>query len=196
MISSPGNNGETALYCWSWSKDYLEFSKWLLEQLKNCMSECNPPLYTIQDNDRDQPLMLAVANHHLEIVCWLVSIDPDCMKTQKKNKRSVLHYAAANNNTEIASVLLKALESVKSSEKLSLISSPDSDVMTTSTGRIQKVILNSANGCLKNPRIAFQNLIRCYTQFKITMETRLLCMLCRVIILKLLVGLPALIRIV
>ena len=66
--------------------------------------------------------MMAVTNHHDEIVSWLVSIDPDCMNTQNKNKRSVLHYAAAKNNNEIASVLLTAL---KSSDRLSLISSPD-----------------------------------------------------------------------
>ena len=46
------------------------------------------------------------------------------MKTQNTNKQSERH---ANNNTEIASVLLKAL---MSTDKLSLISSPDNDGMT------------------------------------------------------------------
>ena len=66
--------------------------------------------------------MLAVANHHLEIVSWLVSIDPDCMKTQKKIEGSVLHCAAENGNIEIASVLSKSLNS---SDKSFLISSPE-----------------------------------------------------------------------
>ena len=71
--------------------------------------------------------MVAVANHHLENVSWLVSIDADSMKTKNTNKQSERHHAAANNNTEIASVLLKAL---KSTDKLSLTSSPDNDGMT------------------------------------------------------------------
>ena len=121
LISSPKNHGWTTFY-WSCSQGYLELSKWLLEDYKNCKSESDPLFYTIQDNDGDTPLMLAVTNHHDEIVSWLVSIDPDCMNTQNKNKRSVLHDAAANNNNEIASVLLNAL---KSSDRLSLISSPD-----------------------------------------------------------------------
>ena len=83
------------------------------------MSEYDPLLHTIQKKDGNTPLMLAVANHHLENVSWLVSIDPDCMKTQNKNKRSVLHYAAANNNTEIASVFPKLLNSL---EKIAMYS--------------------------------------------------------------------------
>ena len=91
------------------------------------MSEYDPLLHTIQNMDGNTPLMLAVVNHHLVNVSWLDSIDQDCMKTRNKNKRSVLHYSAASINTEIASVLLKAS---KSSDKLSLISSPGSDGMT------------------------------------------------------------------
>ena len=49
------------------------------------------------------------------------------MKLPNKDKLSVLHVAAANGKTEIASVLLK---SVNSSDKSSLISSPDDEGMT------------------------------------------------------------------
>ena len=126
LILSPDNNGMTAFY-WSCSKGHLDLSKWLLEEYKNCMSESDPLLHRIQDNDRDTPLMLAVANHHLEIVSWLVSIDPDCVKTQNREKQSALHYAAANGNFEIASILIKSLNS---SDKSSLISSPDNNGMT------------------------------------------------------------------
>ena len=69
-----------------------------------------------------------MANHHLEIVSWLVSIDPDCMKTRNKLKGSVLHCAAENGNIEIASVLLKLLNS---SDKSFLISSPENLRRTT-----------------------------------------------------------------
>ena len=110
LISSPENNGVTA-FSWSCLKGYFEIIKWLLENHKNCMSEPDPLLLEIQDNDGNTPLMQAVLSHYLEIVSWLVSIGPDCVKRQNKNKRNVLHYAAANNNTEIASVLLKALKS-------------------------------------------------------------------------------------
>ena len=126
IISSQNNNGMTAFHL-SCSEGHLEFSKWLLEEYKNCKSESDQLLHTIQGNDGYTPLMLAVVNQHLAIVRWLVSIDPDCMKTRNKNEASVLHYAAANNNTDIASVLLKAL---KSSDKFSLISSPDKNGLT------------------------------------------------------------------
>ena len=79
--------------------------------------------------------MVAVANHHLEKVSWLVSIDVDSMKTQNTNKQSQLHHSAANNNTEIASVLLKAL---KSSDNFSLISSADNSGRTTFTWSCSK----------------------------------------------------------
>ena len=71
--------------------------------------------------------MLAVLRNHLEIVSWLVSIDPACIKIQIKDNVSALEVAAANGKTEIASVLLK---SVKSSEKRSLISSSDDENRT------------------------------------------------------------------
>ena len=94
------------------------------------MSEYDPLLHTIQDNDGDTPLMLAEANHHLEIVSWLISIDADSMNKQNTNKQSELYHAAANTNTEIASVLLKLLKALKSTDKLSLISSPDNSGRT------------------------------------------------------------------
>ena len=62
--------------------------------------------------------------------------------------------------------------------------------------RVLKVISSSANGCEENTIIASQNLISCYTQYKIMMEKHLLCRLCFLIILKLLVGLPASSRVV
>ena len=71
--------------------------------------------------------MLAVLRSDLEIVGWLASIDLSCMKLQNKNKLSVLHVAATNGKTEIALVLLK---SVNSSDKSSLISSPDDEGLT------------------------------------------------------------------
>ena len=73
LISSADNRGRTTV-TWSCSKGHLEFRKWLLEEYKNSMSESDPLLHTIQDNDGDTPLMMAEANHHLEIVSWLVSI--------------------------------------------------------------------------------------------------------------------------
>ena len=102
------------------SKGHLESSKWLFDGYKNCMSEYDPLLHTIQNKDGNTPLMLAVANHHLVNVSLLVSLDTDCMKTRNKNKRNVLYYTSANNNTEIASVLLK-LKLLKSPDKLPLI---------------------------------------------------------------------------
>ena len=126
LISSPENNGVTA-FSWSRLKGYFEFSKWLLENYKNCMSEPDPLLHEIQDNDGNTPLMEAVLSHYLEIVSWLASIDPDCMKTRNKLKVSVLHCAAENGNIEIASVLLKSLNS---SDKKSLISWPDNNGVT------------------------------------------------------------------
>ena len=121
LISSPDNNGVTAFH-FSCSKGHLEFCQWLIHDYENCKSESDPLLHTIQDNDGFTPLVLAVANQHLEIVSWLVSIDPKCIKTQNKLKRSVLHCAAENGNIEIASVLLKSLNS---SDRSSLISSPE-----------------------------------------------------------------------
>ena len=112
---------------WSCLKGYLEFSKWLLEEYNNYKSESDPLFHTIQYNNGITPLVLAVLRNHLEIVGWLASIDLACMKLQNKDKLSVLHVAAANGKTEIASVFLK---SVNSSEKSSLISSPDDEGMT------------------------------------------------------------------
>ena len=91
------------------------------------MSESDPLLHTIQDNKGYTLLMQAVLSHQLEIVSWLASTDPDCMKTHKKNEQNVLHCAAENNNTEIASVLLKTLKSL---DKLSLISSSEINGVT------------------------------------------------------------------
>ena len=91
------------------------------------MSESDLLLHTIQDNDGNTPLMHAVLSHHLEIVIWLASIDKCCVKTRNRNKHSALHFSAANGNIEIASVLLKLLNS---SEKTSLISWPDNNGIT------------------------------------------------------------------
>ena len=126
LISSPDDEGMTAFH-WSCLEGHLEISKWLLEEYKNYKSESDPLLHTIQNNNGTTPLVLAVLSNHLEIVGWLASIDLACMKLQNKDKLSVLHVAAANGNTEIASVLLK---SVNSSDKSSLISSPDDEGMT------------------------------------------------------------------
>ena len=126
MISSPDNVGKTAFH-WSCSMGHLEFSQWLLEEYKNCKSESDPLLYTIQDSDGDTPLVVAVLNQKHEIVSWLASLDPDCIKTRNKNKQSVLHLAALTGSTEIASVLLKSLNS---SDKIFLISSPDNNGWT------------------------------------------------------------------
>ena len=126
LISSPDDEGMTAFH-WSCLEGHLEFSKWLLEEYKNYKSESDPLFHTIQYNNGITPLVLAVLRNHLEIVGWLASIDLACMKLQNKDKLSVLHVAAANGKTEIASVLLK---SVNSSEKSSLISSPDDEGMT------------------------------------------------------------------
>ena len=126
MISSPDNGGRRIFHK-SCSQGHLEFSKWLLEEHKNCKSKSDPLLHTIRDNDGKTPLMLAVLSTHLEIVRGLASIDLACMKLQNKDKLSVLHVAAANGKTEIALVLLK---SVNSSDKSSLISSPDDEGLT------------------------------------------------------------------
>ena len=123
LILSPDKYGETAFH-WSCSEGHLEFSQWLIHEYKNCMSESDPPLQTVQDNAGDTPLALAVINQQLVIVRWLVSIDPDCMKTRSKQQESVLHHAAANGDTEIASFLLKSLNSP---DKISLILSPVND---------------------------------------------------------------------
>ena len=81
----------------------------------------------MQNNNGITPLVLAVLRNHLEIVGGLASIDLACMKLPNIDKLSVLHVAAANGKTEIASVLLKL---VSSSDKSSLISSPDDKSMT------------------------------------------------------------------
>ena len=99
--------------------------------------------------------MLAVANNHLVNVSLLVSIDTDCMKTRNKNKRSVLHYSAASINTEIASVLLKAS---KSSDKLSLISSPGSDGMTNFN-------LSCSKGHLESSKWLFDGYKNCMSEY-------------------------------
>ena len=126
LILSPDENGMTAFHR-SCLKGHLEFSQWLFHEYKNCKSESDPPLQVVQDNDGDTPLVYAVANQQFVIVRWLVSIDPDCMKTQNKKQENVLHQAAASGNTEIASVLLKPLNS---SDENSLILSPDENGMT------------------------------------------------------------------
>ena len=126
LISSPDDEGMTALN-WLCSEGHLELSKWLLEEYKNYKSEPDPLLHTIQNNNGITPLVLTVLRNRLEIVGWLASIDLVCMKLQNKDNLSVLHVAAANGKTEIASVLLK---SVNSSDKSSLISSPDDKGMT------------------------------------------------------------------
>ena len=121
LISSPDDKGRTAFHR-SCSQGHLEFSKCLLEEYKNCKSESDPLLHTIQNNYEITPLMLAVRRNHLEIVSWLASIEPACMKKQNKDKLSKLQVAAANGKTENASALF---ESLNSSDKSSLISSPD-----------------------------------------------------------------------
>ena len=146
LISSPDNNGVTAFY-WSCSKGYLEFSKWLLEIYKNYMSESDPLLHTIQDKNGYTPLMQAVLSHHLKTVSWLASIDPDCMKTRNKKKQSALHYAAAKDNIEMASVLLKSLSS---SDKNSLISSPDNKGVTAFSWSYLKFYLEFSKSLLED----------------------------------------------
>ena len=126
LISSPDDKGMTAFH-WSCSEGNLEFSKWLLEEYKNYKSESDPLLYTFQYNNGITPLGLAVLRNHLEIVGWLANIDLACMNLQNTDKLSVLHVAAANCKTEIASVLLKLVNSLV---KSSLISSPDDKGMT------------------------------------------------------------------
>ena len=138
----------------SCSKGHLESSKWLFDGYKNYMSEYDPRLHTIQNKDGNTPLMLAVANHHLINVSLLVSLDTVCMKTRNKNKRSVLHYSAASINTEIASVLLKAS---KSSDKLSLISSPGSDGMTNFN-------LSCSKGHLESSKWLFDGYKNCMSE--------------------------------
>ena len=150
LILSPDNDGGTAFH-WFCSKGHLGFSQWLIHEYKNCKSEIDPPLQIVQDNVGNTTLAIAVISDHLDIVSWLVSIDPDCMKTRNKKKESVLHIAAANGNTEIASVLLKSLNS---SDKNALILSPDIDGMTAfhwscSKGHLEfsKMMLEEYNTC-------------------------------------------------
>ena len=51
------------------------------------MSESDPLLDTIQDNIGYMLLMQAVLSHHLEVVSWLASIDPDCIKNITKTNK-------------------------------------------------------------------------------------------------------------
>ena len=86
FISFPDNDGRTAFHR-SCSESHFQFSKWLLEEYKNYKSESDPLLHTTQNNNGITPLMLALLSNHLEIVSWLVSIDPACMKIQNKKKK-------------------------------------------------------------------------------------------------------------
>ena len=108
LISSPADEGRTA-FLWSCSQSHLEFSKWLLEEYKNCKSEFDPLLHKIQSNYGNTPLMLSVLKNHLEKVSWLASIDLACLKTRNKKNKTVFPFAAANDKTGIASILLKSL---------------------------------------------------------------------------------------
>ena len=108
LISSPDNDGKTAFY-FSCSQGHLEFRKWLLGEYNNCKSESDQLLHTIQDIDRNTPLITAVLSNHPEIVSWLASIDPACMKIQNKYKISELNFAAADGKIELASAPLMSL---------------------------------------------------------------------------------------
>ena len=101
LISPPDNNFVTSVY-WSCSKGYLEFSKWLLEEFKNCQSESDHLLHTFKDKDGNTPIEAAVFYLQLEIVSWLDSIDPDCMKTRKKTNEG--YYI-----TQLQTTILKLL---------------------------------------------------------------------------------------
>ena len=174
LFSSPDDKSMTGFH-WSCSEGHLEFSKWLLEEYKNYKSESDPLLHTIRDVDGITPLVLAVLRKYLEIDGWLTSIDLACMKLPNIDKLSVLHVAAANGKTEIASVLIKL---VSSSDKSSLISSPDDKSMTAFHWSCSECHLEFSKWLLEEYKNSSQNLIRCYTQCKITMESRLLCLLC------------------
>ncbi|XP_063711699.1 serine/threonine-protein phosphatase 6 regulatory ankyrin repeat subunit B-like [Symsagittifera roscoffensis] len=121
LFISPDKYGAISLHdsCWD---GHLEFSQWLIDEYEKCKSESDPPLPTIQDKDGWTPLAYAVQNNQLDVVRWLVRIDPEGMKTRNKIKRSVLHHAALNGNIEIASVFLELLEP---SDKCALFISPD-----------------------------------------------------------------------
>ena len=121
LIISPDKYGAISLL-YSCFKGHLEFSQWLIDKYEKCKSESDPPLPTIHDKDEETPLAAAVQNNQLDVVRWLVRIDPEGMKTRNKDKRSVLHHAALNGNIEIASVFLELLEP---SHKCALIISPD-----------------------------------------------------------------------
>ena len=121
LIISPDKYGAISLHD-SCSNGHLEFSQWLIDEYEKCKSESDPPLITIHDKYEDTPLAAAVWYNQLDVVRWLVRIDPEGMKTRNKVKRSVLHYAALNGNIEIASVFLELLEP---SDKCGLIISPD-----------------------------------------------------------------------
>ena len=94
---------------WSCLKGHLEFSKWLLEESNNYKSASDPLLHTIQYNNGITPFVLAVLRNHVEIVGWLTSINLACLKTRNKKNKTVLPFAAANDKSEIASILLKSL---------------------------------------------------------------------------------------
>ena len=127
LIISPDKYGAISLHD-SCSNGHLEFGQWLIDEYEKCKSESDPPLITIHDKDEDTPLAAAVWYNQLDVVRWLVRIDPEGMKTRNKDKRSVLHYAALNGNIEIASVFLELLEP---SDKCALIISPDKDGATS-----------------------------------------------------------------
>ena len=78
LIISPDKDGAISLH-YSCSKGHLEFSQWLIDEYENCKSESDPPLPTIHDKDEDTPLATAVANNQLDVVRWLVRIDPEGM---------------------------------------------------------------------------------------------------------------------
>ena len=170
-----------------------------IEEYKNYKSESDPLLHTIQYNNGITPLMLVLPRNHLEKVSWLASIDPACIKLQNKDKLSVLHVAAANGITEIASFLLKAvnqkektvlhfaaahdkteivsvlLKSLNSSDKSSLISSPDDEGGTAFHWLCSQGHLEFSKWLLEEYKNCKSSLMRCYTQFKVDMETRLSC---------------------
>ena len=83
LISSPDDGSWTAFH-WSCSQGFLGLSKRLLEDHQIYKSESDPLLHTIRDESGNTPLMLDVLSNHHEIVSWLFSIDPACMKIQNE----------------------------------------------------------------------------------------------------------------
>ena len=55
-------------------KGYLNLSKWLLEDYKNCKSDSDQLLHTIQVNIGYTPLMQPVLSHHLELLVGLPAL--------------------------------------------------------------------------------------------------------------------------